>query len=138
MLECNGAMVFIDLDETWTNVCPTCKGGSNPAECTPLMTPNTTTYSTVLVCQQVRLARAGAGAGTPTGGEMCRASGGPGGCYPPVLQLGRRCHCWSRLAPRHHRPDLTPPSTRYARRHANSTWRARPSTTRLARRIASC
>ena len=26
--------------------------------------------------------------GTPTGGEICRASGGSGGYYPPVLQLG--------------------------------------------------
>ena len=59
MLECNDAMVFIDLDETWTSVCSSCKGGTNAAECTPLTTPNATSYSTVLVCQQVRATAAG-------------------------------------------------------------------------------
>ena len=86
MLECNGAMVFIDLDETWTNVCPTCKGGSNPAECTPLTTPNTTTYSTVLVCQQVCAPRPRAGTGA-TAGVAARATPPPRR-PPPAARVG--------------------------------------------------
>ena len=51
MLECNDAMVFIDLDQTWSELCTTCIGGQNPAECQPLTPPNVN-FTTVLTCQQ--------------------------------------------------------------------------------------
>lgn len=51
MLECNDAMVFVDLDQTWDQLCATCRGGTTPSECSPVQVPNIT-YSSVLVCQQ--------------------------------------------------------------------------------------
>ena len=53
MLECNDAMVFIDIDETWAQVCANCVGGNTIGECTVI---------------------AGAGALQPVSFEQCQAA----------------------------------------------------------------
>ena len=37
MVECNDAMVFIDLDARWAEVCQGCTGGGDASECTVLV-----------------------------------------------------------------------------------------------------
>ena len=48
MLECNGNIVFIDLDNVWEQVCSQCVGGQTPGECTPLQA---TVASSLADCQ---------------------------------------------------------------------------------------
>ena len=51
MVECNDAMVFVDLDARWEQVCDGCTGGGSPAECTVLVGGGALQPVTLAECQ---------------------------------------------------------------------------------------
>ena len=52
MLECNGAMVFIDLDNVWEQVCSQCVGGRTAGECTLQVSVASSLSDCQAACQQ--------------------------------------------------------------------------------------